>query len=339
MAQVTGTHSRYDLQTKGENVREEIANLIDMISPTETPTQSMIGRETSSNTVKSWLTDSLATASVSNAHIDGDAFDGDALVAPARLENHHQILRKDLVVTRRAQKVNQAGTKSELSRQLVKGGLELRRDLEATIMNNQAAVVGSDSVAPKFAGMPAWLTTNTNRGTSGTDGTLSSTTYGYVDGAAGDGTVRALTEDALLGVVKDCTVAGGNPTCISTGPTMKQKLSQYLFGANARIATPYQDHGKGKQAAGVVGAVDYYTSDFGTLEIMYNLFQRERDVFVIDKSKWSLSHLDKYKTIDMAKTSDADQKMLLTDVTLCSKNEAASGIVADIDETLAVTAS
>jgi hypothetical protein len=339
MAQVTGTHSRYDLQTKGENVREELANMIDMISPTETPFQSMIGKETSKNTVKSWLTDSLATASTSNAHIDGDAFSGDTLESPARLENHHQILRKDIVVTRRAQTVDQAGTKSELSRQIVKGGMELRRDLEATLLNNQAAVVGSDSVAPKFAGVPAWLTTNTDRGTGGTDGTLSSTTYGYADAAAGDGTVRALTEDALLGVVKDCTVAGGRPDCIMVGPTVKQKLSQYLFGANARIATPYQDHGKAKQAASVVGAVDYYTSDFGTLEIVYNLFQRERDVFVIDKSKWALSHLDKYKTVDMAKTSDADQKMLLTDVTLCSKNEAASGIVADVDETAAVTAS
>jgi len=338
MAQETGTHSRYDLQTKGENVREELANMIDMISPTETPFQSMISKENSTNTVKDWLTDSLATASTSNAHIDGDTFSGDALVAPARLQNHHQILRKDLVVTRRAQKVNQAGTKSELSRQIVKGGLELRRDLEATLTNNQAVVIGDDSTAPQFAGAPAWLATNTDRGAGGADPTLSSTTFGYPNAAATDGTDRALSEATLLSVIKDCTVSGGKPTCIMVGPTVKQKLSQYLFGSSARIATPYQDHGKAKKAASVVGAVDYYTSDFGTLEIIYNLFQREDDVYVLDKSKWSLSHLDKYKVVDIAKQGDADRKMLVTDVTLCSKNEAASGIVADIDETLAVVA-
>jgi hypothetical protein len=338
MAQETGTHSRYDLQTKGENVREELANMIDMISPTETPFQSMISKESSKNTVKSWLTDSLATARTDNAHIDGDSFSGDALTAPARLENHHQILRKDLVVTRRAQKVNQAGTKSELARQVVKGGLELRRDLEATLTNNQAVVIGNDTTASVFGGLPAWLATNTDRGAGGADPTLSSTTFGYPNAAATDGTDRALSEASLLAIIKDCTVAGGKPTCIMTGPSVKQKLSQYLFGSSARIATPYQDHGKAKKAASVVGAVDYYTSDFGTLEIIYNLFQREDDVFVLDKSKWSLSHLDRYKVIDMAKVSDATQKMLLTDVTLCSKNEAASGIVADIDETLAVVA-
>lgn len=338
MAQETGTHSRYDLQTKGENVREELANMIDMISPTDTPFQSMISKENSTNTVKEWLTDSLATADTGNAHIDGDTFSGDALTAPARLQNHHQILRKDMVVTRRAQKVNQAGTKSELSRQIVKGGLELRRDLEAIITNNQAAVIGDDSTAPRLAGLPAWLATNTDRGATGTDPTLSSTTYGYPNAAAGDGTDRALSEATLLAVVKDCSVAGGKPTCIMVGPSVKQKLSQYMFGSSARIATPYQDHGKAKEAASVVGAVDYYTSDFGALEIVYNLFQREDDVFILDKSKWSLSYLDKYKVVDIAKQGDADRKMLVSDVTLCSKNEAASGIVADIDETLAFVA-
>lgn len=338
MAQETGTHSRYDLQTKGENVREELANMIDMISPTETPFQSMIAKETSKNTVKEWLTDSLATASITNAHIDGDQFSGDTLTAPARLQNHHQILRKDVIVTRRAQRVDQAGTKSELSRQIVKGGLELRRDLEATLTNNQAAVIGDDSTAPKFAGIPAWLKTNTDRGATGADPTLSSTTYGYPNAAATDGTDRALSEATLLGVIKDCVVSGGNPTCIMVGPTLKQKVSQYLFGSSARIATPYQDHGKEKKAASVVGAVDYYTSDFGTLEIVYNLFQREDDCYVLDKSKWSISYLDRYKVQDIAKTSDADRKMLIMDVTLCSKNEAASGIVADVDETAAMVA-
>ena len=33
MTQVTGAHSRYDLQTKGENVLDDISNVISNISP------------------------------------------------------------------------------------------------------------------------------------------------------------------------------------------------------------------------------------------------------------------------------------------------------------------
>lgn len=339
MAQVSGTHSRYDLQTKGENVREQLADMISMISPTETPFVSMVKSEKSNNTVKEWLQDSLAAASTSNAHIDGDVFSGDTLTAPARLSNHHQILRKDLIVTRRAQIVNQAGTKNELSRQVAKAGLELRRDLESILLNNQAVTVGNDSTAPKLAGLPAWLKTNTARGATGADPALNNTTYGYPDTAATDGTDRALSEATLLDTIKDTVVAGGNPSVIMVGPEVKQRFSNYQFGSSARIATPYQDHGKSPRSGLTVnGSVDVYVTDFGTYDIVYNLFQREDDVFILDKDKLAVSYLTKYEIDEQHKDGDADRRMLVTDATLCVKNEAACGIVADIDETAAMTA-
>jgi len=338
MTQMTGAHSRFDLQTKGENVRESLSDVITMISPEETPFQTNIGKGTIDNTFHSWLIDVLADADTANAHIDGDEFSADTSVAPARLTNYAQISRKDIRVTRRAQKVNQAGTKSELSRQIAKRGKELKRDVEAIITSEQIAVVGSDSTASKTAALGAWLATNTNRGTSGTDATLSGTTYGYPSVAVGNGTDRALSEATLLGIIKDCYVAGGNPNMIMVSPGVKQKFSQYMFGSSARIATPYQDHGKSKGAASVVGAVDYYTSDFGTLYIEANRFQPTTDVFVLDTEYWSLDYLDGYKTETLGKLGDADDRVLLVDYSLKSLNEAASGVVADIDQTLAMTA-
>ena len=338
MAQVTGSHSRYDLQTKGENVKDDLSNIITMISPTETPLQSNIAKGNASSTVAEWLFDELAAASGSNAYIDGDVFAGDTLTAPARLQNHCQIMRKDIIVTRRAQIVDQAGTKSELQRQIAKAGKELKRDVEKSICSEQVAVVGNDTTASKLAGIGSWYTTNTDRGTSGTDGVLSSTTYGYPSTAVTTGTDRALSEATLLSMIKGAYVEGGNPSLIMVGPAVKQKMSQYMFGSTARIATPYQDHGKAKSAASVIGAVDYYTSDFGTLHIIPNRFQSETDVHIIDPEFWSLNYLDGYKTEKMAKTSDADQRMLTVDVTLCSKNEAASALVGDILSTAAMVA-
>lgn len=339
MAQLTGAHDRYDLATSGDNAREQLHDTITNISPTETPFQSNIGKGTCKNTLTEWLMDSLAAASTSNAHIDGDEFSADSLTAAARLSNYAQISRKDIRVTRRANKVDKAGRKKELSYQIAKAGKELKRDVEAIITGNQAAVAGSNSVAPKTGSLCAWLTTNTDRGATGADPTLSGTDNGYPDAAATDGTDRALSEATLQGVIKDCYVAGGTPSMIMMSPTVKQRFSNYMFGSSARIATPYQDHGAKKNGgAQVVGAVDVYVSDFGTLDVVPNRFQRDDDVFVIDTEMWSLDYLDGYTTESMGKTGDAEDRVILVDYALCSKNEAASGIVADIDETTAMVA-
>ena len=104
-----------------------------------------IGRETSDNTLADWLINELADPDTGNAHIDGGQFAGDALTDTARFGNYHQISKKQIVVTRRANKVNRAGSKKELARQIVNKGLELRRDVESIILNNQAASAGNAS--------------------------------------------------------------------------------------------------------------------------------------------------------------------------------------------------
>ena len=292
----------------------------------------------STNTTKEWLSDSLATAAAT-AHIDGDAFSADTLTAPARLSNYHTILRKDIVVTRRADIVNKAGRKSELAYEIAKGAKELKRNVEYALLQPTVAAVGADNSAPTLAGLPSWLKTNTDRGATGTDPTLSGTTYGYPDAAPGDGTDRALTESGLLGVIASAYIAGGDPNTIMCGPLTKQKISNFMFGSSARIATPYQDAGAKKSGVSAIGAVDVYVSDYGVMDIVPNRFQREDDCFVLDTEQFAVSYLSPYTVKDTAITGDvAAQKILLVDFTLCSKNEAASGIYADVDETVAMTA-
>lgn len=339
MTQATETHDRYDLNANGDDVREDLADIIYNISPTETPFMSNAGRGTASSDLKEWLLDELADADTANAHIDGDEFTGDALTDANRLGNYCQISKKQVVVSRRANIVNKAGRKSELSYQLAKKGKELKRDCEAILLSNQVAAAGNATTAPTLAGLPAWLKTNTDRGATGADPALSNTTYGQPTTAATDGTVRALSEATLLDIIGDIYLEGGDPSVIMVHPTVKQKMSQYMFGSTSRIATPYQDHGANKRSGvTAIGAVDVYVSDFGVLDIVPNRFQRARDVFVLDMEYFEVAYLDGYKTEVIAKTGDAEKRHILTDYTLCSKNEAASGIVADIDETTAMVA-
>ena len=340
MAQSTNTQDRYDT---GNNVREDLSDVIYNISPTEVPSQSNFGRGSSNQTFKEWQVDALATAA-NNAAIDGDEFSGIALDKAERLGNYHQISRKDIVVSRRANIVNKAGRKSEIAYQIAKQGKALRRDVEVAITTRKVAVEGNATLAMQSAGLATWLRTNISRGALGTAPTLSGTTEGYPNGNGTGGSAQALSEADILTVVRNCYEQGGNPNMIMLPPTSKQGVSNFLFGTSSnRVATQYQDQGSNPRGGiTVVGAVDVYVTDFSILDIVPNRFSPDgataTEVYVLDTEYWEVSYLDGYKTETIAKIGDHERRMLLVDWTLCSLNEAASGVVADVNDTAAVTA-
>ena len=197
-----------------------------------------------------------------NAAIDGADFGTDNSDPAQRIGVYCQISIKYIAVSRRANIVNKAGRKSELSYQIAKRGKSLRRDVESIACLNQATLQGNSSTASLTAGLGAWIATNTNRGATGTDPALSGGTFGQPTTAAGDGTIRALSEADMLEVLREAYISGGNPNMIMVGPTVKQRFSNYMFTANARIATQRQDQGPvNRGGVSVVGAVDVYVSD------------------------------------------------------------------------------
>lgn len=137
MTQATNTHDRYDLATTGENAREQLSDIIQNISPTDTPFQTAIGRSTAKNTLVEWLGDELAAAA-SNSQIDGDEFSGSSIGGAERFGNYAQIAWKVMVVSRRAEAVTKAGRKSELNYMAAKLGKELKRDKEYVLVGGGA---------------------------------------------------------------------------------------------------------------------------------------------------------------------------------------------------------
>lgn len=348
MAIGTNAFTRHNLgrTDANDNVREDLSDVIYNISPTEVPFTSNAGRGTASNTYTEWQVDSLVDAE-NNAHIDGDEFSADALDPAERLGNYCQISRKDLTVSRRANIVNKAGRRSEMAYQLAKKGKELKRDIEFAATMRKAAVVGNNTTAMECAGVPAWIRTNFQGG-SGTPAapTLSDSTNstGYPNGIGTIGGEQALTESDILKGALDAYKAGGSPNMIMLPPELKQGFSNFLFGSSSnRVATPYQDHGKNPRGGvSVVGAVDVYVTDFQVLDIVPNRFSPNSatasEVFILDTEYWELSYLDGYHVEDIAKIGDHTRRMLLADWTVCSKNEAASAIIAAVDNAQAVAA-
>lgn len=296
--------------------REQLADIISNISPTDTVFQNSIGKTTAENVKFEWQTDSLATPDTTNLQIEGDDLSSyEAVTATVRLNNYCQVSRKSVVISGTQEAVNKAGRKSELAYQLTKKTKELKRDMEALLCYNLASSAGTASTARQSAGLRAWIKTNTSiTGTNGGFGTS-------VVSVATDGTQRALSETLVKNVLRQCFNSGGEPDLLMAGPFNKQVLSGFT-GNNTR----FQDTSDGTLAT----AIDVYKSDYGSLKIMPNRFQRERDLFAIQTDKWKIAWLRPINVVELATTGDAKKRLLIGEYGLMSMNEAASGVVADL---------
>jgi hypothetical protein len=311
MAQPTNTFDTYD----AVGIREDLQDVIYSISPTDTPFMSSAAREAVKNTLHEWQTDALAAASTSNAVIEGDEATLDASVATTRVSNHTQIMDKTVVITGTQEAVDKAGRASELAYQIAKKSKELKRDIEATLLINQAKVAGDATTARKFGSISSWIAANDSFGTSGASPT------GDGSDARTDGTQRALTEDQLKSIIKGTWNTGGSPSVIMVGPFNKQKISGFTGGSTRFDASEDKT---------LYTSIDVYSSDFGDLEVVPNRFQRDRDLFVLDMDYWSVGFLRDFTMHELSKTGDSEKRQLLTELTLISRNEGASGGVFDL---------
>ena len=314
MAIVSNTFTTFD----AKGIREELSNVISNISPEETPFQSNVGSESISNTFFEWQTDSLA-ATDQTAVINGDDVGSfDATSATTRLGNYTHIRRRTLIVADNLEAVDKAGRDNEVAYQLAKRGKELKRDIEAVLMANNARVAGNTTTAPETAGLGAWIASNDSVGTGGAAPTGDGTD------ARTDGTQRAFTEAMLKDVMQQAWSSGGNPSVLMVGPFNKQAVSAFTGIAAQRYQAPSEG------PTTIIGAADIYQSDFGAVTVVPNRFQRDRDAFVLDPEYASVCYLRPIQQVELAKTGDAEKRMVIAEFGLKVMNEAAHGIIADL---------
>lgn len=306
--------------------REDLTDVIYDISPTETPFMSSIGKTKATAVYHEWQTDSLAAATTNNAAVEG-ADASDATLSPTtRLGNYTQILQKTIKVSGTLDAVNKAGRKSEKAYQLAKASQELKRDLETILLSNQGRTAGStNSTARKMGSLLSWIKTNSSVQTNGGD----PTTIGV--STRTDGNTRTFTEALLKEVVAEVFASGGVPKILMVGATGKQKVSSFTGLSAYRYNV---NGGNGGSAATIIGAADVYLSDFGSMSVVPNRFMRSRDALILDPEYAALAYLRPFQTNELAKAGDSDKTQVLVEVTLEVKNEAAHGIVADLNMAL-----
>lgn len=301
--------------------REDLTDDIYRVEPTKTPFWSGIERAKAAAVNHEWQTQALAAAAA-NAQLEGDdSITSNATTATARLGNICQIARKSPRVTGTQQAVDHAGRDDEMSYQTILKGLELKRDVEFTMVGaSTAKVTGDSTTARRLASVNAWIKTNTEKG-GGTaaDPTAADGTSARVDSA----TLTTFTEAQIKSVIKKCYDAGGSPDTIMLNSFNKQQFSTFTGRG-----TPTQDQGAKK----ITAAVDVYESDFGRFRVVPNQFMRQRDVYVLDMGMWAYAPLPgrSFSSFDMAKTGDSEAKVIVTEWTIEARNEKSSGGVFDL---------
>jgi len=318
MANLAGTTETYNLI----GLREDLTDMIYMISPTETPFLSGIGRASAKAITHEWQTDTLA-APAANQQPEGDEYTTwTEVAATRRLKNTTQISTKRFLISGTAQVVSKAGRSDEIGYQLAKHSQELKRDVEFNLTQNSVWTDGAaDGTARKSAGYETWMLTNRDAIGAATVSTLGQPNESVT---VTDGAQRALLESMLKNVLQQCYTSGGNPNLVMAGPRNKQNIS--AFSGNTTRFDRSED-------MRLVTAIDVYVSDYGEVHVVPNRFQRERSVLVVDMRYWAIGFLRPFKTFDLAKTSDGDKKVVLAEFTMEARNEASSGIIADLTTT------
>ena len=315
MAQPAHTFDSYDVK----GLREDLENVIYDISPEETPFYSSTKKVKASNTYHEWQTDTLR-ASAANAHIEGDDTAGQARVATTRLGNYTQIFKNAVIIPDTDEGLDKAGRAAEMAYQVLKIAKEQKLDIEKALFDNNKYEAGSASAARELAGCGAYVSSNVaNIGGSG-----GANPTGSVPGntARTDGTQTVFTQADFDTVMESIWTNGGKPDTVYLSSFQMNKALAFTGYNNQR------SHIEATSKT-VVKAVDIYVTPWGTVEFTPTRENRGRDVWIMQSDMWGCGVLRPTKNTELAKTGDSTKRQVLTELTLISKNEKASGLVAD----------
>lgn len=296
--------------------REDLSSIVYDVSPSDTPFLSAIPKVKATGTKHEWQTASLTSPSGSNAVLEGDDATTDAATVNARVYNYRQISDKVARVTGTQEAVDNAGKKAKMAAQMEMRMKELKTDVETTLLANVASVAGNATLAPRSAGLQAWVKTNIDKASDATASAGNGTDIHT------DGTARALQESQVEAVLALAWANGGNPTLGILNAFQKRKFASF-----SGSSTKTSDGDKKK----VVNSVDIYIDPLGNEVRLVPCRHAPTDViYFIDPEMVKFAVLRDFRSSDLAKTGDSERKQILVEYTLEVCTEKAHAAVYDL---------
>lgn len=346
MAIIANASSTYN--TVGQ--REELSDLISMITPTDCPLQNLAKKGSAENRYFEWQTDSLTPATFGAGVLEGETAPTATFTPTVRLANYTMIRSIQANVTDTEAAIKKAGRgKDEMAYQLAKKAKELKRHQESELINNGTFNAGAVGTPRTTRGLYGSLDCNASVGggtsalgnqvfaTAGvTAAGLSVPTSSASLAAANNfapvaGTARAFTENLLNGTLQAIYNNGGDPDTIMMTPAHRQTFSTFVGnGVGSGIATRYDEAGDKK----VTATVSIYESDFGSLKAVPNRFidtaTNSKTVYVLQSDTLSVNYLRNSHIKDLAVTGSYQAKLIESEFGLQINNILANGTIRDL---------
>lgn len=318
-------------QTTGAKTnREHLSDVVDRITPEDTPIYSMIEKKSITSSHPEWSVDELDPPD-DNAQTEGDEYNFDPTISPDRLGNYTQIFRKTGVISETQEATDDAGNVLKVKKQKLKKGIELKKDVEFSIIAPNPSVGGTTR---KSGSLSTWIETNADRGATGSNGGFNQGTGLTV--APGNGTQRTFTKDLLDSVMQQGYQNGADFRHVVVSPWVKSEFVKFMSDTN--VAPFRYAVSDGKNNA-IVATADVYEGPFGKVMVVPNRVMaagtspelRARNVFLCDPGKLQWLNLRKiHEDKDVAKTGDAKKFVLIGEGCLQVVNEVGLGVIADV---------
>lgn len=281
--------------------KEDVSNVISMISPTKTPLTTMTKQETVHNTLFQWQEDSLRDPAA-NAQLEGFTAAPTARTPTTMVNNVTQIFQDTYEVSGTLEEISHYGRGKESGREGAKAAQALKLDLEYAFVGADAAKVTpvDNTQAREFAGVQRQIHADM---------------YTYM------GSSTAMTEAKLLDALEECYNEGAEPSIIMVTPTRSRTVADFAAASGRE-----RDFGPSKK---IVNVVDIYVSPFGTQKVQMNRLLKSGDNLILDPDMWkrvALKNRDWFRE-KLAKTGDKQAYMIVGEFSLKHANQHGSAIV------------
>jgi hypothetical protein len=251
--------STYDTTAPGAAVsnREDLTDLLTLLEPTSTPCLSLAPKRKAKATTHEWTVDKLSDPDGTSGLIEGadvtafeDKFDG-----LDRLKNYVQGFRRSAKVSQVQNAVDSVTT--NFPKAQVKSLLEIKRDMEQSIVSDTDAAAGTTNTAAKSAGLGSWLQTDAP----------SSVTSNYWTPAAQ--IVSDLSEANLVAALASMFRVSGdmqNVTLVAD-TDVRDAISQFTRAEGTTGGVTYHVNQNASEKK-VTLSVSFYESDYGMIKIV-----------------------------------------------------------------------
>lgn len=317
--------------------REDLLEQITNISPFDTPFVSQAPKVGCRHIYHQWLIDTLSTQTLTGA-IEGGDWSLDSTTAPSRDFNVTMILRKDIGLSESQRAVDTAGFKDQYAYEVQKATKELAIKLELIVFGALTTATGASGTARVMKGLQAFISTNT---------ALAGANGGLVGDATHDGVIGVNDFNDMLNTIYS---AGGNPEQVYVSPRVKRQVSAFTV-PGAASGTP---HARNIAAVDkkLVGAIDFYDSDFGLIQIVLDRWVPEStntttatasatatggQMFFLSRAINRLAWLRPVHHELVGKRGDSVAGLVVGEVTLEVLSEKANGRIRSVNNKSAIT--